>query len=182
MNKKCLFGRIINEEMQLSETGRIVEAEWLNVEVARTNVKLDQFVVMPNHFHGILWIEENNEGTECRGTACCAPTRTASCAPTFPALPRFGHVVSGSLSAIIRGFKSAVTNRLNKMSNTGGNTLWQRNFYEHVIRNERSLNRIREYIVNNPLSWELDRENQEREGEDGFDKWLASFKTLPKKP
>jgi REP element-mobilizing transposase RayT len=174
MNKKCLFGRIINEEMQLSETGRIVEAEWLNVEVARTNVKLDQFVVMPNHFHGILWIEENNEGTECRGTA--------SCAPTFPALPRFGHVVSGSLSAIIRGFKSAVTNRLNKMSNTGGNTLWQRNFYEHVIRNERALNRIREYIINNPLSWKLDRENQEREGEDGFDKWLASFKTLPKKP
>jgi putative transposase len=165
-NKERLFGEVINGEMILSETGCIVEKEWLNVAIARSTVRLDQYVVMPNHFHGIIWIERNNEGT-------------ASCAPT---MPRFGQVVSGSLSAIIRGFKSAVANRFNKINNLTGTTIWQRNFYEHVIRDEPSLNRIREYIINNPLSWELDRENPERKGEDGFYRWLASFKSRPKKP
>ena len=165
-NKQCLFGKIISGEIKLSKVGRIVESEWLNVAVVRRNVRLHEFIVMPNHFHAIICLEGNNEGT-------------ASCAPT---LPRFGQVVSGSLSAIIRGFKSAVTNRFNKMNDTGGNSLWQRNYYEHVIRDEPSLNRIREYIVNNPLIWELDQENPERKGEDGFYRWLASFKTRPKKP
>jgi len=68
------------------------------------------------------------------------------------------------------------------MNNTGANSIWQRNYYEHVIRDEPSLNRILEYIINNPLSWELDRENPERKGEDGFYRWLASFKTRPEKP
>jgi REP element-mobilizing transposase RayT len=163
--RRCLFGKVINGEMRLSGTGRIVEAEWLYVAVARPNIKLDQFVVMPNHFHGILWIAGTDEGT-------------ASCAPT---MPRFGYLVPGSLSAIIRSFKSSVTNRYNKNQKSTSNTIWQRNFYEHVIRDETSLNHIREYIINNPLSWELDRENPERKGEDGFYKWLASFKTLPKK-
>ena len=60
--------------------------------------------------------------------------------------------------------------------------LWQRSFYEHVIRDDKSLNRIREYIVNNPQRWELDRENLRRQGEDDFDRWLASFKTKPSMP
>jgi putative transposase len=126
LNRQYLFGKIINGKMELSEAGRIVENEWLNVKLARSNVSLDQFIVMPNHFHAILWIEENYKGT-------------ASCAPT---IQQFGKVLSGSLSAIIRGFKSAVTNRFNKMNNTEGNTIWQRNYYEHVIRDEQSLKRI----------------------------------------
>jgi REP element-mobilizing transposase RayT len=119
---------------------------------------------MPNHFHGIIWIEGNG-----RGTAICAPT-----------IPRFGHVVSGSLSAIIRSFKSGVTNHYNKLNKVVVKNVWQRNFYDHIIRDEQSLNRIREYIIYNPLSWELDRENPEKKGEDDFYEWLASFKTLPK--
>lgn len=166
LNRQYLFGKVINGKMELSEAGRIVENEWLNVKVARCNIRLDQFIVMPNHFHAILWIEGNYKGT-------------ASCAPT---IQHFGQVISGSLSAIIRGFKSAVTNRFNKMNNTDGNTIWQRNYYEHIIRDEPSLNRIREYIIHNPLSWEMDRENPERKGEDGFYRWLASFKTPPKTP
>jgi putative transposase len=62
-----------------------------------------------------------------------------------------------------------------------GTVVWQRNYYEHVIRDEPSLNRIREFIINNPLSWELDRENPERTGEDGFYKWIAGFKGKPTK-
>ena len=165
-NRECLFGNVRNGEMRFSETGGIVEAEWLNVAKARPNIKLDQFIIMPNHFHGILWIKVNDKGT-------------ASCAPT---MLRFGHLVPDSLSAIIRSFKSAVTNRYNKKDESSGKTIWQRNYYEHVIRDEPSLNRIREYIIDNPLSWHLDRENPERTGEDGFYRWLASFKTRTEKP
>lgn len=163
-NRQCLFGKIINGEMILSETGRIVGIEWINVAIARENIMLDEYIIMPNHFHGILWIKEINNGIT-----------------NFPPkMHQFGRMVSGSLSAIIRGFKSAVTNRLHRISESSGKAIWQRNFYEHVIRDETSLNRIREYIISNPLSWELDRENSERKGEDGFYSWLASFKTMPK--
>jgi putative transposase len=162
-NKQCIFGEVCNEEMNLSDKGRIVREEWLKTAALRLYVKLDQFVVMPNHFHAILWIEKNN-----RGTARCAPT-----------ISRFGKLPSESLSSIIRGFKAAVTKHINILCNPAGSPLWQRNYYEHVIRDDEALNRIREYIMNNPLNWEFDRENLDRKGEDKFYRWLASFKTHP---
>ena len=70
---------------------------------------------------------------------------------------------------------------VNRLLKRSGQPLWQRNYYEHVIRSEESLNRIREYIATNPLRWELDRENQARTGEDEFDRWLATFKARPDK-
>jgi hypothetical protein len=73
---------------------------------------------------------------------------------------QFGQPVSGSISTIIRSFKSAVTKRINEIRKTPGAKLWQRNYYEHIIRNENELNRIREYIANNPIKWEFDKENQ----------------------
>jgi len=79
------------------------------------------------------------------------------------------------LGAIVRSFKSATTNRINDLRGTPGVPLWQRNYHEHVIRNEEDLRRIREYIQTNPLRWELDRENPARRGEDEFDRWLASL-------
>ncbi len=164
--RRCLFGEIQNGMMKLSEAGQIVESEWLKTASLRPNVRLDEFVVMPNQFHGILWLDENREGTARR-----APTNQ-----------RFGKPVSGSLPTIIGAFKAAVTNQINSLRGASGNSIWQRNYYEHVIRDEKSLNRIREYIINNPLSWDLDRENPGRKGEDGFDRWLASFKNIPPKP
>ncbi|MCP9448402.1 MAG: transposase [Nitrospira sp.] len=82
-----------------------------------------------------------------RGTACRAPTE------------QFGCPVTGSIPTIIRSFKSAVTKQINEQRRTPGVPIWQRNYYEHIIRNDESLNRIREYIANNPLQWALDREN-----------------------
>jgi hypothetical protein len=84
-----------------------------------------------------------------------------------------------TLGEIVRTFKAATTRqiRLAGLSEFG----WQRNYYEHIIRDEDSLNRIREYIATNPLRWELDRENPQRQGEDAFDRWLATFKTRPDK-
>ena len=143
--------------------GEIVAEEWLNTAVIRPYVTLDEFTVMPNHFHGILWLLRDEQGTARRA----------------PTMERFGKPVKGSLPTIIGAFKAAVTRRINALRNSGKGEVWQRGYYEHVIRDDASLNRIREYIINNPLNWEFDRENRDRKGEDKFYRWLASFKTRP---
>ncbi|OGP74696.1 MAG: hypothetical protein A2Y80_02600 [Deltaproteobacteria bacterium RBG_13_58_19] len=165
-NREFLFGEIIQGEMILNQAGRIVQEEWLKTTALRAYVKLDQFVVMPNHFHGILIISRDDEGT-----ARCAPTER-----------QFGKMAPDSLSSTIRGFKAGVSKSINLFRNTLGAPVWQRGFYEHVIRNDASLNRIQEYILTNPLRWELDRENPRRCGEDEFDHWLGQLKTRPNQP
>ena len=147
-NKKCLFGKVISGEMQPNECGRVIEEEWLKTAEIRKNVELDVFVVMPNHFHGILVIED-----KCRGTVHRAPT-----------LEQFAKPTSGSLPTIVRYFKSAVTRRINDLRGTSYTPVWQRNYYEHVIRNEDDLNEIREYIANNPVKWGLDSDNPSNSG------------------
>jgi len=148
-NNKCLFGKIVNDEMVLNELGIIVEEEWYKTEQIRSNVKMDAFVVMPNHVHGIICIENNSNRS--RGIACyaqkqkCEKKGIARYAPT-----------TGSLSAIIRAFKSAVTKHVNEIYKKSGSSIWQRNYYEHIIRDERDLNRIREYIISNPAIWKKD--------------------------
>jgi putative transposase len=139
-NRECLFGDIVNGEMRLNEAGRIVAEEWLKTAEIRDEIELDEWVVMPNHFHGILVIGD------CRGTARRAPT-----------VERFGQPVVGSIPTIIRSFKSAVTKCINELRETPGTKFWQRNYWEHIVRNEPELNRIREYIHNNPAHWELDK-------------------------
>lgn len=141
-DRRCLFGNAADGEMQLNDAGRIVADEWIKTAEMRNNVELDEWVVMPNHFHGILVV------TNGRGTARRAPT-----------LEQFGQPVSGSIPTIIRSFKSAVTKRINEMRGMPGAKSWQRNYYEHIIRNNDELNRIREYIANNPVQWGMDREN-----------------------
>lgn len=79
------------------------------------------------------------------------------------------------MASFIAGFKSAVTTRINRWRGTPGAPIWQRNYYKHIIRNEDSLDRICQYIAENPLRWHLDRENPERLGDDEFDEWLMSF-------
>jgi hypothetical protein len=93
-----------------------------------------------------------------------------------PPLQKTGHpkrkLTSGSLGAIIGSFKAAVSKRINNLYSFSGKSIWQRNYYEYIIRNESSLERIREYIGNNPLRWHLDRENPHRAGLDKFYTWL----------
>jgi len=102
---------------------------------------------MPNHVHMIIVIWHNNESGN--GTACRTPT-----------VEKFGKPVKQSVPTIIRSYKSIVTKRINILRNTPGVSVWQRNYYEHIIRNEREMNRIRRYIINNPPNWEYDRENR----------------------
>jgi putative transposase len=142
---ECLFGAIVDRQMELNAAGHAAAQCWQAIPDHFPNARLDASVLMPNHLHGILVI--GRRGTACRGTACRAPT---------PA-EQFGRPVAGSLPTIVRSFKSAATKRINEMRRTPGATLWQRNYWEHVVRNDVELQRIREYIRNNPTRWEQDR-------------------------
>ena len=137
-NRECIFGDIVNADMVLNEYGIIVRDEWIKSAEIRDECELDEFVVMPNHFHGIMWIRAH-----CRGDRPVAPTG-----------PR-----PHSLGSLMAGFKPAATKRINKLRRTPGAKLWQRNYYERIIRNDDELHRIREYIINNPAQWDMDREN-----------------------
>lgn len=141
-NRIALFGRIVGSDVCLNEFGQLVCSEWQRTPVVRPNVELDEHVIMPNHLHGIVKIMQPGRGV----------LPYAHCGPGSP---------SQSLGAIVRGFKAATTKYINEIRQTPGARVWQRNYYEHVIRNEKELERIREYIANNPAQWALDRENPE---------------------
>ena len=156
---RCVFGEIQNDEMQVNAVGQIVEACWREIPRHFAHSGLDVFIVMPNHVHGIVVINEmeapsasmNKDQPDGRGTACRAPTRE-----------EFGKPVHGSLATIIRSFKSACTKQINVLRRTPGQSVWQRGFYDRVIRDEVELRAVREYIVYNPLKWDLDEEHPDR--------------------
>lgn len=145
-NRECLFGAITMEEMHLNQYGAIVFEEWGKTGVLRPNVYLNEFVIIPNHFHTIIGLTD--DGGFRRGTASRAPTTE-----------QFGKPTIGTVPTIMRSFKSAVTKHANELRRTPGVPVWQRNYYEHVIRSEMELNRIRKYIVTNPAQWGTDQEN-----------------------
>jgi REP element-mobilizing transposase RayT len=144
-NKISLFGQISNGKMILNEYGKIVEEEWLKTKKIRKNVDLDYYCIMPNHIHGIIIIEYQIQNTGGRDPVHVGATRRV--APTLQ---------PDSLGSIIGQFKSVSTKQINKINITTGKSIWQRNYYEHIIRNETDLYYIRNYIQNNPLKWEMD--------------------------
>jgi REP element-mobilizing transposase RayT len=154
-NRLPLFGRIVGDGMILNRFGEIVMCEWHNTASRRPYVNLDEFVVMPNHVHGIIWLT-GDRALHDRGTARCPPTGDAGLEDA-PART-FGSMVPGSVSSIIRGFKSAVTRRVNDLRHRRGAAVWQRNYYERVIRDDRELREIRQYIIDNPARWALDKD------------------------
>ena len=143
--RQHLFGEVVGGEVRLNELGQIACNEWFKTAQLRPYVKLyeEEFIVMPDHVHGIIWIEIDDGG----GT------------PTVGHIERFGKPVAHSIPTIIRAYKSAVTYAANHLQNQRGAVLWQRNYYEHVIRNEQDLQAKRDYILSNPLNWEEDDEN-----------------------
>jgi REP element-mobilizing transposase RayT len=142
--KKCLFGEIAKGKIVLNAFGKIVGEEWIRTKQMRRGVDLDVFIVMPNHIHGIIILTGTPFSANRRGTMHRAPT---------PQFEQFGRPTANSIPTIIRGFKSSVTQRIIKILAIPGAPVWQRNYYEHVIRNEIDLEETREYIENNPLKW-----------------------------
>lgn len=157
--RACLFGEIVDGAMQVNEAGRMLEQCWLAIPHHFPHVDLDAFVVMPNHAHGIVIIGDS-------------PVRAKNLSPlpnTNRPMQRSLGTPSNSIGSIIRGFKIGVTKWFREKTDT--HAVWQRNYYEHVIRSEESLIRIRQYIQDNPARWAFDRENPAaatREAEDAL--------------
>lgn len=134
-HKAELFGKVVNEIVVLNNLGRIVEDSWLKVGSLHENIRLDEYVIMPNHVHGIIIIEDN-----------VADANFASTTQRTEML----------LSKVIQQFKRAVTIQINK-ERSGKGAIWQRSYFDRVIRNEKELYQIRNYIRQNPLKWHLEK-------------------------
>jgi putative transposase len=148
-HRTCLFGEITDGKMLLHDPGRIVRAAWQALPQHYPHVRLDAFVVMPNHIHGVIVLTPmGSVGAVLAGAGLKpAPTESTTVAR------RHG------LTEIVRAFKMFSARRVNATRAAPGTPLWQRNYYEHVVRDEDELNRIREYIDLNPLQWDLDGDN-----------------------
>jgi REP element-mobilizing transposase RayT len=134
--RECLFGEIVDGEMRGNDFGLIVEAEWKRSAEIRSEIELGEFVVMPNHFHGIARIADFVGAyghTPLHATPFRSPSKT--------------------IGAMIRGFKAAVTTQINQLRGTPHVPVWQRNYHEHIIRNDSDYRRIAEYIATNPHYW-----------------------------
>lgn len=134
-----IFGTVRRGALRYNPIGRIVYATWLSLPEHYPHVRLDAFVVMPDHVHGILTLDgthiEADQGVE-GGSEGVAP-----------------RLRPGSLPVVIRAFKSAATREVNVLRNTPGASLWQPRYYEHIVRDDADMERIRRYIVNNPARW-----------------------------
>jgi REP element-mobilizing transposase RayT len=144
--------------MQLSHTGRLIQQCWLDIPSHHPYEALDEYIVMPNHFHGIVWISV---------LALRAAVSEANVTPAAGFL-------KDSLSSVVASFKSAVTRTSNRRLGRPGKSLWQRSFYDHVIRDDAELQVIRQYIRDNPRKWQIDRENPRHTGVNPFYAWLQS--------
>jgi putative transposase len=138
VNRECLFGDVVQGEIRLNPIGNIVKDVWQSIPIHFPQASVDDFVIMPNHIHGIINLV---------GARHAVPLLNYE---------QFGKPISGSIPTIIRSFKSEVTRRVNILRHTPGAKLWQRNYYEHVIRNEKDFQALLEYIHLNPIKWGSD--------------------------
>ncbi|ORJ59296.1 transposase [Geothermobacter hydrogeniphilus] len=144
-NRECLFGDVVDGVMVLNDFGRVVKDCWHGLPTHYCHVALDESVIMPNHFHGIIILMPIDPIPVGAGLK---PARTESARTD---IKRHG------LSEIVRGFKTFSARYINEIRNAPGVKLWQRNYWERVVRDEDELNRIREYIRTNPVRWEMDQ-------------------------
>ena len=167
-NRECLFGEIVgaalvaahnaqpphSQSMILNDAGRMIESEWLAIKKRFPNIELHEFVVMPNHFHGILEIVENDG--EIRGRATTRERATTRVGATTRVAP------TKTIGDMMDAFKSITTVEYIRGAKNHGwkrfdQKLWQRNYWEHIIRDEGSLERIVNYIIHNPDKWDEDQ-------------------------
>jgi len=127
--RESLFGSVVSDDVELNAAGRIVREEWLASFDIRQELRPDTFIVMPNHFHAIVWLRNGRHPT---------------------------------LVHLIAGFKASSTGRVNAVNGTPGLPVWQRTYYDRIVRHDLELNRIRQYILNNPLKWPDDPNHPER--------------------
>jgi putative transposase len=185
-DRSFLFGEMVHGEMRLNDAGKMVYDVWNDLPAFYPGVQTDAFIVMPNHIHGII-ILVGADPRVCPNAdprVCPAQPSVGVGPRAYPGQPQEmgqpqGVARTMGLPDVVHRFKTMTTKRYADGVKRLGwepfrGRLWQRNYYEHIIRNEESLNRIREYILTNPMRWALDRENPHRVGMDEFDTWLDS--------
>jgi putative transposase len=151
--KEPLFGEVAGGEIRLNAVGEIARDEWYRSAELRPEVLLDAFVVMPNHIHGIIALDGSVAGERDGGAGALAPGGARRAPLRRP---------RGSLGAFVAGYKSRVTSRVRALTGDTGKRVWQRNYYEHIIRDGREADEIRLYVVNNVLTWAGDPDNPTR--------------------
>jgi len=139
--RECWLGEIREEVMYPNAIAQMVTTVWEQLPNYFPFVTLDAFVVMPNHIRGIIFIDSDRAET------------------SEPTTDRRRKIRSRSLGAIVGNFKSVSTRKVNRMLKRSGVPLWQRNYYETIIRDDRHLNNVRQYIIDNPRKWAEDEEN-----------------------
>jgi REP element-mobilizing transposase RayT len=157
-NKLCLFGEIKNGEIVLNDSGIMIKTVWQEIPIYYHEFNIHQFVIMPNHIHGIIEIINDNKSVPVGAGPCACPNIDGQQKTGQPQ----GVAPTMSLSDIVHRFKTMTTNEYVqgvKNNNLPGfnKKFWQRNYYEHIIRNEKSSLEISEYIINNPLNWQDDK-------------------------
>jgi REP element-mobilizing transposase RayT len=156
-NRECLFGDIFDGEICLNDAGCMIQKWWYEAAGKFKNIVLDEFMIMPNHFHGIIAI--------VGATLCgCPGIHDRPEINLEPANTEQPHRVAPTLGDIIDWFKTMTTNEYirnvrQKNWPTFNGKFWQRNYYEHVVRGEKELHRIRKYIIDNPAKWAEDEDN-----------------------
>jgi putative transposase len=173
--REMLFGNIRNGAMAMNEMGWIAWEEWEKSAEIRREIELDSFVVMPNHLHGLVTIVPD-DSVGAHGMRPVSQTPVLQSQTSHSANPGACHAplrrAPRSLGSFVAGFKGATTRLINEARGTPGTPVWQRNYYERIVRNERMMERIWTYIECNPLQWSLDRENPDRERDDAFEAWI----------
>ncbi len=152
--RECLFGSITGEIMNLSPIGQIVKEEFEKSFAIRAELFYDAFVIMPNHLHALLRIENDPVNYQLQDVTAVETHGRASLPPS----PNYGIAFRAkkSISSFVAGFKSAATKRVNQYRQMRGMILWQERFHDHIIRNDAEYQRILEYIETNPTHWETD--------------------------
>jgi len=172
-NKKCFFGNLVNDKMVLNDAGQMVNIIWNELAINYPGVNIDEFQIMPNHVHGIIVIDNGQArepaptNRQPRGCDNGQPRNSTNGQPRGfdDGQPRGVAPTTGlSLPDVVHRFKSLTTARYRhgvkqKQWPPFPGKLWQRNYYEHIVRDENELNDIRRYIMDNPRKWDLDREN-----------------------
>jgi putative transposase len=176
---KRLFGDVVKGTMILNDAGKMVQRCWLEIPEHYRHVELDEFQVMPNHLHGIIVINEHVDSTaggiqngvqNIDGVQNIEPL--PKCQNRYPRIlnrNRYQHIIPGSIGSIMRGFKIGVTKWFRAADPEFD--VWQRNLYDHIIRDEKSLRRIRKYIRDNPEKWAVDHDNHLGGEIDDIEKW-----------
>jgi len=180
LHRDCLFGEIIDIVMRLNSTGKIIQSEWQRLAFHFQNIKLDAFMVMPNHLHGTIVIDTvratpkppsvfnpvgatHQQPHETPDSNTPLPDRMTDSLDGSPLqTPHRSGPIPNSLGAMIGQFKSRATKRIWSLPEMDHSPIWQRNYYEHIIRNQTELENIQLYITENPRRWSEDQENRER--------------------